>query len=774
MVQNFSVNKPLSLEDFPAGHIFSAGLGTTTVLPDIDFETYSEAGCIWNGEKWQAPPSSSKKGIFAVEAARYAEHPTTEVLSLAYDLKDGHGRRRWKPGDPEPADLFDHVRCGGILEAWNAAFERFIWERVCVLRMGWPPVPPRQWRCAMAKSRAHALPGSLDKAAEVLGAPVKTSGKRLINLFSVPRNPTKKDARLRIRPEDAPIEAAEFYQYNEGDIIAEAALSARIPDLQPEEQEWWHVDQAINNRGVQIDMESVRAASIIVREALQRGNAELADITGGVVRSASEIQRLTGWLAGVGVPMASLDEESVSEALKRDDEPCGAYMPPSARRALEIRSAIGSASVKKLFAINNKVCEDGRLRGLYLFHGARTGRVTGAGVQPTNLPSGAADVNLCPRCDQHFGLSKTACPWCWGIGPFIRKAWNPRAVEDALFVISNASLDILEQYFDGALQTIAGCLRGLFIAAPGYDLVSSDFMAIEAVVLAELAGEEWRREVFRTHGMIYEMSAAKAFGVPFEDILRYRQEHGSHHPIRKKGKILELALGYGGWTGALKAFGADEFMTEEEMVSAASAWRQASPNVVKLWGWQTKPGRSRRDYHLHFTSQDIHELSGVEGCAISAVQNPGTSYGTASVTYVTRGDALYCVLPSGRPLTYHRPRLRPSERRMGELTLSFEGWNSNPKYGPVGWVRLDTYGPKLVENIDQAIARDIQRHALLAQERAGYPIVMHTYDENVAEVPEGWGSIADFERIMSDMPWWARNCPVRAAGGWRGKRYRKD
>ena len=196
------------------------------------------------------------------------------------------------------------------------------------------------------------------------------------------------------------------------------------------------------------------------------------------------------------------------------------------------------------------------------------------------------------------------------------------------------------------------------------------------------------------------------------------------------------------------------------MREVASAWRRASPAIVEFWGGQSRFGRP--------------EMFGIEGAAVSAVLSPGQTFGCRGIQFEMVGDALYCRLLSGRYLTYHRPRLRPSERRYGDLTLSYEGWNSNPKNGPMGWIRMDTYGPKLVENIDQATSRDIQRHSLVQAEKQGYPIVLHVYDENVAEVPEGWGSIEAFEAIMNAMPPWATGWPIRAAGGWRGKRYRKE
>jgi DNA polymerase len=740
-----------------------AGLGYSTLIADLDFETYSEAGFVWDGqrERWVCLPRASqgKKGIAVVGAARYVEHPTAEVLSLAYDLYDGRGRRHWKPGEPPPADLFDHIARGGLLRAWNVGFERWVWWRICVARMGWPPVPADQWRCAMAAARAFNLPGSLEKAGEVLGAATQKDkrGKQLLDRFSIPRNPTLKDRRLRIPVVGDPEEQG-LYDYNGTDIEAQADIAARVPDLPPGELRNWQLDQTINSRGVQVDMAAVRDCIVVVEEALARYDAELTELTGGVVTAASQVAKLTGWLNGRGCPIYSLTEEDVKTVLAREG------IPADARRALEIRQAAGSASVKKLFAIANQVTADDRLHDLYTYHGARTGRRTGNGPQPMNLPSGGPDVARCEMCGKHFGRTMARCAWCGS--DLARKSpvrWvaDPAVVKDALATMRHRSFDVAASVWGDPLPVISGCLRGLFVARPGHDLICSDYSAIEAVVVAELAGETWRQEVFRGHAKIYEASASKVTGRPVEFYLEHRKTTGNHHPDRKLGKVLELALAYGGWTGALKAFGAGEFMTEDEMAEAAGAWRRASPAIVALWGGQT----DRRGMpHMH----------GLEGAAIGAVIQPGQEFHYRGMSFLMRGDVLYFRLLSGRYLVYHRPRLRPSDRRAGEFTLSYETWNTNPKYGPIGWVRLDTYGPKLAENASQATARDIEWTGIQHLEAAGYPVVMDVYDEVITEVPEGWGSVDEQERLMTTLPIWAAGWPIRAAGGWRGKRYRKD
>lgn len=754
---------PPLLDALPAGTQLVAGMGLATVLADMDFETYSEAGFVWNDnlQKWECPPGANKKGLSVVGAAKYAEHPSTEVISFYYDLKDGRGRRFWRPGMLPPVDLFAFVRAGGQVEAWNVGFERWIWEKVCVPKYGWPPIPHRQYRCAMAKSRAYALPGKLEKAGEVLALTHKKDpeGDRLLKRFSIPRNPTAKDKRRRIAPEADPVDGPKLYAYNERDIVAEAEASSRCPDLEGEELEFWLADQAINWRGVQIDVAGVRNCIALIDAAHERYNGELYRLTSGEVARASEVAKLQAWLARYGVVLYSLDEENVDEALARPG------LPPWARRALEIRQAIGSAAVKKVYAMNLQATAAGRLHDLFSYHAARTGRATGNGPQPTNLPNSGPSVMLCGACRKHFAPVHKVCPWCSVPQPPGKTPieWGAPAAADALEIIATRSLDLLEHYFGDAMAAISGCLRGLFIAAPDHDLICSDYSAIEAVVLAELAGEQWRREVFQTHGKIYEMSASKITGIPFDEFTRHKKETGQHHPMRKKvGKVAELASGYQGWIGAWKAFGADEFFTEQEMKTAILAWRAASPAIVEFWGGQ------QRKTHIGWTP----EMYGVEGMFVSAVLNPGRTYTFRGFEFTYRGDVVYLKLLSGRYLTYHRPRLSPSDR--GGLAISYEGWNTNPKNGPVGWIRMDTWGGRLTENIVQAVARDILRHAIVNLERAGYGVVLHVYDEIVAEVRKLWGSVEEFERIMATMPPWAADWPIKAAGGWRGERYRKD
>ena len=1022
----------------------------TQRIANIDFETYSEAGFVWNAEsnKWTPPAGAVKKGLPVVGSSVYVGHPTFEVLTMSYDL--GAGIKRWKPFDTPPVDLFLHLKNGGLVSGWNSGgFEVKVWAW-CVKHLSWPAIPAAQWRDSMANARAHSLPGALAKSAEVLGCAEQKDkeGKRLLDKFSIPRNPTKTNPALRIRPQDDPADAELIYSYCDQDVRTEQSVGFQIPDLPPSELAIWRCDRAINDRGVQMDVAGVKNCIAVINQAHARYNAELAGLTGGTVSKASELQRLIGWLGAAGVHADSLDEEHLTELLDRDD------LPPHARRALEIRAAIGSASVKKVFAMLNQTSADGRLRDLFIYYGARTGRVTGSGPQPTNLPNSAGVfARACESCERHYGTRHSSCPWCGASVDVSHKVeWGIESAEWALEAIGTQTLDFVEYVWGDAMLAVSGSLRALFIAADGKDLLCSDYSSIEAVVIAALAGEQWRMDVFNTHGKIYEMSASKVVGMALEDILKHKEETGQHHSSRKIGKVMELAClspdtqmltdrgyvrivdvsltdllwdgiewvrheglvkkgirrvinldgvkitpdhlvntgsfwkearelvstesilfrsletgsanlpsivsssastggsahcgsgarvgltptscssatcssgkrlvvrtalksllpipalkrlgrnfisamrtlyqtastagdysiaslpqpagattqktplftamegevspyartgakisrpfsfmwsllkggttrlwrwtgliiaagtsratsasllnrettatagqsakcnsestnlspvydianagprnrftiktdsghlivhncGYQGWVGSMLAFGADEFMSEGEMKTAILAWRDASPAIVEFWGGQ------QRDYRT--------EYYGVEGMTVQAILYPGTVFEYRGHQFQVRGDALYLRLVSGRELTYHRPRLAPSTKRSGTYAVSYEGWNSNPKNGAVGWIRMDTWGGRLVENIVQATARDIQWHGILNLEKAGYPVVLHVYDEDISEVPEGFGSIEEFEAIMAIMPPWAAGWPIRAKGGWRGKRYRK-
>lgn len=734
----------------------------------IDFEAYSEAGIAWDEEAqtWTTLAGATKKGIAAIGALAYAEHPTTEVLTLSYCLPGDNFPTRWQPGMASPQRLFDHIAAGGLVEAHNVMFERAIWHYVCRRLYGWPDVPPQQWRCSAAKARVNNLPGALGNLTDVLPVQTKKNadGKRLINKFSVPQKPSKKYQRRRILPADDPTDAENLYSYCDQDVIAEMEASSLMMPMSVNELRFWQLDQRINWRGVAVDRQSVRNMIAVLEQAQTRYGTECAAITGGL--SPSQGQKLQGWMAGRGVHMGKFDADAVTEALKGD-------LPPGARRVLEIRQLVGSASVKKLYAFERSANNDNRVRNIITHHGARTGRPTGELVQPLNMPKAGPDLFYCGCGKPH--ARRDLCPWCgcpvppeprryhW---PDVPKNYEENPVDHIQSIMATRSLDAVEYFFGDALSCITGSMRGMIWADEGNDLIASDYSAIEAVVTAMLSGCQWRIDAFRQRKDIYLVSCAQMnLGLTYEDYKQYAEEHGSHHPHRqKKGKVAELALGFGGWVGAWRQFDPDG-LSDGEVKRTILDWRAASPEIVEMWGGQTRGKPWEPDFRL--------ERFGFEGAFVNAVQYPGQLFTSHGVGFFMRGDVLIIRLLSGRELAYASPRLWQSERTPGTFDITYMTWNSNPKYGPIGWVAMKTYSGRIAENIVQATAHDIQRYGIENLEAAGYPIVLHVYDEDIGEVPQGFGSIEEFESIMSTMPPWAEGWPVRASGGWRGRRYRK-
>lgn len=714
---------PPTLSDLRYGDKVKAGYGESTILADFDFETYSEVDLL-------------EKGVVI-----YSEHPSTEILSLAYDLKDGKGARLWKPSDLErPLDLIQHVKEKKLLEAWNVAFEWYLWMNVCIPKYDFPILFPLFVRCAMAKARAYGLPGSLEQCALVLGtvAQKDKEGKRLIQKFSKPRKPTLSDKSTRNFPENYPEDAALLYAYNIQDIKVEAEISSLIPDLSEDEFNFWFHERRINRTGIGVDLQAVEDCIEIVDQAFEEYHTELRYLTKGVLTEASKLAQMKQYLKEChGLNMPDMQQETIDQTLK-------VLQDPVAKRILEIRNTLNSAAIKKLYALKNYTFE-GRIYENSIYHAARTGRSTGVGAQLKNLPNSGLSLYLCICGIYH---AKQECPECGHIaGDLLKEKWNINAAEQILFMTSFKSLGLLEFYYGDAFDAIAGCLRSMLISKKDYDLIASDYVSIEAIVLAVLADEKWRLDVFKTHGKIYEMSAAKITGIPFDEILAYKEENKEHHPSRKLGKVAELASGYQGYTGAWKKAGADLFLSEDQIKRSVDMWRQSSPNIVKLW-------------------------KGLELAAKTAIQYPGTKQHYKLISYDVdlSKKHLYCTLPSGRILTYHEPKIVQGD--FGDQ-IAFKGWNTNAAMGGIGWVTMYTYGGKLTENVTQAVARDILAYAIINCTKKGYIPVLEVYDEIVAEIQEGFGSVIEMEAIMGSLPPWAQGWPIKARDGWRGKRYRK-
>ena len=759
----------VSPDQFPAGTQYPCGNHVSTIMPSFDFETYSEVGYVIDERTGNVKGLSpqGKGGLPVVGTPVYAEHPSTRVVCLYYDLKDGKGNRGWIPGTPTPIDLINHIYSGKAIEAWNITFEWYIWNMICVRQFGWPPLQLEQCYCAMAKSRRHSMPGGLGNCAKVLGTPLKDKeGTRLINKLSRPVSATKNRPLPYWDFTNAWDDYLKFYSYCADDVRAEDGAAALIPDLTPYERQTWLADQTINARGVRVDMVALHAMQRIMDEMFAQYVAELKELTGGIVDSASKVAALGKWLETQGTFLPDMKADTVDEALAETTLPEGS----PARRALEIRSILSSANIKKIPTLLLRVSSDGRLRDQYSYCGAdRTGRWSAGGVQLQNITAKGPKSAHCEGCGQHFNPRKlTNCPRCGSQMWHKMNDWTVEAVMDAKNDLIHNSLAFVEHIWGDPSTVLCGCLRGLFISKEAARFICCDFSAIEAVIAACLARCQWRIDVFNTHGKIYEMSAGKITGTPLDIYMQYKNDNGFDHPDRKKiGKVAELASGYGGWIGAYRAFGAEG--TDDEIKAQILAWREASPEIVEMWGGQfrqtgAKPWNARP------------ELYGLEGMAIMAILNPGQHYSYLDITYHVHQDILYCRLPSGRFLTYHRPRLIDGDDKLKRgpcYKIIFEGWNSNTQKGPVGWHVLETYGGRLFENICQAVGADIQAEALVRLEKRNYPVAMHTHDEAISEMQYGSGSVDEMCALMSENPEWCSWWPIKAAG-WEHEVYQKD
>lgn len=1058
------------------------------LLPTIDFETYSEAGFTYDAKTGKWLKLGPKGGIADVGAWAYSRHPSTEVLWLSYDMRDGRGVQSWFPWCEPPADLFDYVRNGGVVEAHNSFFEYGIWNNVFTRQCGAPPAPIGQFYDTAAACSAWGLPRSLEDAAKVLGVTQQkdTATARQVKKLWMPRKATKNNPRLRYTLEHDTELHMMNGSYCEQDVRTEIDVSLAVPALSEYEHRVWQLDQQINARGVHIDRPALNDAIEIIRQMREKYIPMQQVLTGGAVKSPNSYAALRQWVCDQGIEIPDTQATTIEETLERDD------LPDVVRQVLDIQVLAGGAAIKKIYAMDRFAdLEDNRIRGVFSYYGAvATGRWASRGCQMHNFSNSGPDNWECSGCGEHYGTQHQTCPYCHADVVPCRKCdrpvsraagacgcgkkpeadeWGAEAAESVIRLMRHRSLDHMETVWGNAQKAITSCTRGMITAGPGHDLLCSDYSAIEARVLACLAGEDWRIDVFRTHGKIYEASAAAMFKMDLAEFSTYKAENGAHHPARKKGKVAELAClhphtlvltdsgyvrladikarhrlwdgeqwvnhqgvvlkgrkevidvdgvlmtkehlvisnnswkeakqlvsspnilmsalatgsenlpwsnkpetlqkkkgmscnvravatlissllrtcswgrprdvgsalerklrklgkniitntlsfvrttstedvssiacerpsqgvtlrivrliktmakeassfamngeknsgrelflntsllcmggtiltsrwtgststggmnpatsdssrrartlktsdvlepckkesknwsdvydiafagprnrftiksnsghlivhncGYGGGPGAMKAFGADKFMTEKEIADNVRDWRAASPAVVTLW-------------------------RGLEEAAINAIRNPGQCYRYRHIAYQLNpaDGVLYCQLPSGRLLTYHGAWLTSvyvrweesgqliqdpgtglmvPERVRCDYPYPVDGGKpqdvinhmGTPRKGGGGtWVRCKTWGGTLCENVCQAVSRDLLADAMLRLDAAGYPIVMHVHDEIIAEVPHGFGSVEEFERIMGTPPAWAADWPIKAADGWRGLRYRK-
>lgn len=640
----------------------------------VDTETYSETD------------------IRSAGLHKYMEDPAFEILLLPYAWND-EPVRVLDLTDPNDLEELPDIIAGlqdpdTIKVAHNDAFERTAYRR----QFGFYQ-PPEQWVDTMILCAMNGLPMSLDAAGAALHLPQQKmkEGTALINYFCKPCKPTiANGGRTRNLPHHNPEKWAKFKEYAARDVETMRLIFRKlsgfpVPDW---ERSVWALDTRINERGVMIDRDLANAAVEVDEAFTATHRAELQRLTG--LENPNSVSQLKEWLEGVGVFCESLNKATVKDLL-------GQVVDPTTKRVLELRQMLGKTSTKKYQAMLAAACNDDRVRGLLQYYGAgRTGRWAGRLVQVQNLPQNHLDE----------------------IGE-VREAVKGRDLAD------------LVMDFDSVPGVLSQLIRTAFVAKPGRTFLVADYSAIEARVIAYLAGEKWRQDVFAGDGKIYEASYAKAFHVPVESVKK-----GS--PERQKGKIMELALGYGGGVNALKAFGADKLgLTENELQELVTAWRTASPTIPRFW----------RD---------------TEQAAKNALANPSRTFGIpCGVKYRRDADGLRCRLPSGRILTYWGARLEDG-------SIVFMGQNQTTRK----WEKTETWGGKLVENIVQAFARDCLAVALLRLDAAGYETVFHVHDEIVAEAPEGcrWEDMAD---IMAQPIEWAPGLLLRA-DGYDTKFYRKD
>ncbi|SPJ39813.1 DNA polymerase I, thermostable [Corynebacterium diphtheriae subsp. lausannense] len=648
----------------------------------VDLETFS-------------PVNLTKSGVYP-----YAEHPDFDVLLFGYSI-DGNPVKVVDVASSEqlPAEVVEALVDPGVTKwAFNAAF-----ERVCLsawlarhhpdLIAGRNFLDPAQWRCTMVWSAYLGLPMSLEQVATVLDLPVRkdSAGKKLITRFCTPAKPSVlNQGEMRNLPASDPDGWEQFISYNRRDVGVELAIHDRLAGFPMPEAEWatYALDQNINDTGIRLDRVLVDHAVQCDRQHRATTLARAQELT-GLENPNSPIQ-LKDWLTAHGTPLQSLTKDEVSAAL---DTATG-----EVREVLQLRGELAKSSVKKYETMQHVAGRDGRGRGFLQFYGAgRTGRFAGRLVQVQNLPRNYLP-DLCEARD----------------------------------LVRTGEFEAVELLYDSVPDTLSQLIRTAFVPADGHRFVVADFSAIEARVIAWLAGETTTLEAFRDGKDLYCETASRMFGVPVD-------KHGVNSELRQKGKIAVLACGYQGGVGALKAMGALRMgLAESELQPLVDAWRAANPSVVQLW-------------------------ADINAAAIETISTrQPTSVG--ALTFTVESGIMFIALPSGRRLAYVKPKL--GENRFGGTSITHEGITTGRKWG-----QLETYGGKLTENIVQAVARDLLTFGMHQVDRAGHRIVMHVHDEIVVETATA--TVDEICELMATVPDWAAGLPL-AADGYSCEFYQKD
>ena len=655
----------------------------------IDIETYSDRDL-------------KKCGVY-----KYAESPNAELLLFGYSINNGPVTViDVAQGEEVPEYILKALTDDNIIKwAYNASFERIflsVW-----LKRNYPQyfvsysidedtvsnyLDPSAWRCSLVWGAVMGLPLSLKGIGAVLKLDEQkmSEGSDLIRYFCVPCKPTKSNGgRTRNLPEHAPEKWATFVAYNRRDVEVELSIKEKLKNFPVPEFLWdeYHLDQEINDRGIGVDMKLVTNAIAFDERSKGTISSQMKDMTD--LENPNSVVQMKAWLAENGMETETLGKKAVAELMKN--------APESLAQVLALRQQLAKSSVKKYQAMENAVCDDGRVRGMFQFYGAnRTGRWAGRIVQLQNLPQ------------NHMG-----------------------DLAEARELVRQGDYDSVEMLYDDIPDTLSQLIRTAFIPKPGYKFYVADFSAIEARVIAHLAGEKGRAEVFKNGGDIYCASAEQMFHVPVK-------KHGVNGHLRQKGKIAELALGYGGSVGALKAMGALEMgLSEDELQPLVDAWRASNPNIVQLW-WDVDT-------------------------AVKTAVSMRTTSETHGIKFVWRSGMLFVYLPSGRRLCYVKPKM--GQNKFGGDSITYEGVGSAKK-----WERLESYGPKFVENIVQAISRDLLMNAMKTLSHCF--ICGHVHDELIIECKEEV-SLEELCKQMARVPDWMPDILLRA-DGYITPWYRKD
>lgn len=626
---------------------------------------------------------------------RYATDPSFHILLFAYAFDDtGVQVVDIASGEILPGALLSALRDPDIVKtAYNANF-----ERVCISRFFGLDLPVEQWQCTMFAASYVGLPASLDGTAQAIGLEQQkdSRGKALIRYFSKPCKPSRVNGgRTRNLPTHAPEKWEVFKAYCIQDIEVERAIRRKLERFQPPagEQQLYAADQKINDYGIGVDSAFIRNAIRMGQDFQAQCFAQAQQLTR--LENPNSVGQLKKWVEQeIGKPVSSLNKDGVQALL-------ASGVSEKVKTVLRLRVVMAKTSTKKYVRMAQCMCSDGRIRGLLQFYGGnRTGRWSGKLLQPQNLPQNhLKDLDL------------------------------------ARSVVCDGDLELLDLLYDKVPQTLSELIRTALVPSPGCRFIVSDFSAIEARVIAWLAGEQWRMDVFKTHGKIYEASAEQMFHLPAGSVKK-------GDPVRQKGKIAELALGYGGSVGAMMNMGALKMgLNEEELQPLVDTWRRANPAITGFWRT-------------------------VQKAAIDALREKpsGIQHG---IGFYKQSGILFIRLPSGRELAYVKPQI--SENRFGRPSITYMGVNQTTRK----WERTETWGGKLVENIVQAVARDCLAENILRLHKAGFDIAFHVHDEVILDVPKEQSSAKEVAELMGRPISWAEGLPLRA-DAYECRYYQKD